>query len=255
MKSQGVAERLNMSPDVPPEAEVIRLAREAMDMTAQSAAEASRAHDARGVSAAYWRDVERGYGGRRGERVTTRASARALAAMARVVGVEPPQLAAAGRDDAARVLEEILRREQAPATPEPPRESPDPGDDVTGAVVAALFGPKERRVWAQVRHRLEATPAGRALFADPGESAAWPAEAPDGYSGGAPFELTAAARQLLDATSPVALFTDPAEITVWGLDKLPYRKRVSMVVMYREPVRPPRAVRRAGLRQPDGLTA
>src|SRR5580704_9973647 len=108
-----------MSPDVtpaPPEAEVIRLAREAMDMTAQSAAEASRAHDGKGVSAAYWRDVERGYGGRRGQRVPTRASARALAAMARVVGVKPPQLATAGRDDAARVLAEILRRE-SPAPP------------------------------------------------------------------------------------------------------------------------------------------
>src|SRR5580704_9479840 len=101
-----------MSPDVtpaPPEAEVIRLAREAMDMTAQSAAEASRAREGRGVSAAYWRDVERGYGGRRGQRVPTRASARALAAMAHVVGVMPAQLAAAGREDAARILEEIRR--------------------------------------------------------------------------------------------------------------------------------------------------
>ena len=51
-----------MSPDMPPEADVIRLAREAMDMTAQDAAEASRARDGKGVSAAYWRDVERGYG-------------------------------------------------------------------------------------------------------------------------------------------------------------------------------------------------
>lgn len=100
-------------PPAPPEAEVIRLAREAMDMTAQSAAEASRTHDGRGVSAAYWRDVERGAGGRRGERVPTRASARALAAMARVVGVTPAQLARAGRQDAARVLDEILRREEA----------------------------------------------------------------------------------------------------------------------------------------------
>lgn len=103
-------------PAAPPEAEVIRLAREATGMTAQSAAEASRAHDGKGVSAAYWRDVERGYGGRRGERVTTRASARALAAMARVVGVQPAQLTAAGREDGARVLEEIHRR-QRPAPP------------------------------------------------------------------------------------------------------------------------------------------
>ena len=140
------------------------------------------------------------------------------------------------------------------AVPEPPRETP--GDDVTGAVVAALFGPKERRVWAQVRHRLEATPAGRALFADPAEAAAWPPESGDGFSGGAPLELTVQARQALDATPAAMLFRDPAEITVWGLNTLPYRKRVAMLVMYREPVRPPRAARRAGLkREPDGLTA
>ena len=80
-------------------------------MTAQSAAEASRKRDGKGVSPAYWRDVERGHGGRRGQRVPTRASARALAAMARVVGVQPAQLTGAGREDAARVLEEIMRRE------------------------------------------------------------------------------------------------------------------------------------------------
>ena len=100
---------------------MIRLAREAMDMTAQDAAEASRARDGKGVSAAYWRDVERGYGGRRGQRVPTRASARALAAMARVTGVLPAQLTGAGREDAARVLEEILRREgPVPLKPAPP---------------------------------------------------------------------------------------------------------------------------------------
>ena len=40
---------------------------------------------------------------------------------------------------------------------------------------------------------------------------------------------------------------------MWGMDKLPYRKRVEMLVMYREPLRPPRTARRAGLRKPDGL--
>ena len=109
-----------MSPDIqpaPPEAEVIRLARLAADMTAEDAAQASRAHDGKGVSAAYWRDVERGRGGRRGQAVPVRASDRALAAMARVVGVTPAQLAGQGREDAARVLGEILRREgRAPAT-------------------------------------------------------------------------------------------------------------------------------------------
>ena len=108
---------------VPPEAAVIRLARLALGMTAESAAAASRAHGSGGVSAAYWRDVERGQGGRRGQRVPTRASARALAAMARTVGVTPAELTAAGREDAARVLEEARRREGA-AIPLPPAVAP-----------------------------------------------------------------------------------------------------------------------------------
>ena len=109
-------------PPVPPEAEVIRLARLAAGMTAESAAQASRARGG-GVSAAYWRDVERGRGGRRGRSVPTRASARALAAMARTVGVTPAELTAAGREDAARVLEEARRREGA-AIPLPPAVAP-----------------------------------------------------------------------------------------------------------------------------------
>lgn len=106
-------------PPAPPEAEVIRLARKATGMTAEDAAAASKAHDpsGRGVGSTYWLDVERGRGGRRGEQVPIRASDRALAAMARAVGVEPRQLTEAGREDAARVLEEVLRRERRPLPP------------------------------------------------------------------------------------------------------------------------------------------
>lgn len=115
-----------MPPDItpaPPEATVIRLAREAMGITAQAAADATS-----GISAAYWRDVERGHGGRRGQRVPARASARVLAAMARTVGVEPHQLAEAGREDAARVLAEIQRREGAAPQPAPVTLQRGPGD-------------------------------------------------------------------------------------------------------------------------------
>ena len=173
--------------------------------------------------------------------------------MAKVVGVTPAQLTEAGRDDAAAILADLLRPAPAADTATSADAATatdvtdDADDDDVTAVVAALFGPEERRVWAQVRRRLASTPAGRALFADANEAASWPPESGDGLSGGAPLELTDQARQTLDATSPVALFDDPAEITVWGLDKLPYRKRVAMVVMYREPVRPPAAARRAGL--------
>jgi len=137
------------------------------------------------------------------------------------------------------------------------------GDDVKPAVVAALYGPAERRIWARVRRHLASTPSGRELFSDPGEAAAWPPESPDGSSGGAPFEMTDAARELLDAIPAAELFADPYEVIIWNLDKLQYRKRVSMIREYREPVRelvreaarPPRAARRAGLRKPGTLTA
>jgi hypothetical protein len=50
------------TPSPPPEARLIRTSREAAGMTAAQAAHASDG----AVSATYWRDVERGYGGRRG---------------------------------------------------------------------------------------------------------------------------------------------------------------------------------------------
>ena len=95
------------TPAPPPEARLIRTAREAVGMTAAQAAQATEG----AVSATYWRDVERGYGGRRGVRAAARASSRLLAAMARVTGVTPEQLKEAQREDAARVLAEIQRRE------------------------------------------------------------------------------------------------------------------------------------------------
>ena len=132
------------------------------------------------------------------------------------------------------------------------------GDDVTTAVVAALFGSKERRIWAQVRRRLaERTPAGAALFADPAQSAAWPPESPDGSRGGAPFDLTPQARELLDikVTPAEVLFDRMPEIVVWRLDEMPFRKRVEMIREYREPVRGAGIARRAGLKKPSTLSA
>lgn len=111
-----------MDPDIPappPEARLIRTSREAAGMTAAQAAQASGG----AVSATYWRDVERGYGGRRGQRAPARASARTLAAMARVTGATARQLTDVQREDAARVLEEILRRESAAPSAAPVRRA------------------------------------------------------------------------------------------------------------------------------------
>ena len=140
-----------MSPDIPPEAEVIRLAREAMDMTAQAAAEASRAHDGKGVSAAYWRDVERGYGGLRGQRVPTRASARALAAIAGVVGVIASP---AHQSRGARMQPACWRRSTAVAVSVlhlPASDTPPPPEGFLEAADIAAARPYADRINARLR--------------------------------------------------------------------------------------------------------
>ena len=108
----------------PPEAELIKLARMAARLGVDDAVAKVRAAGGQ-VSPAYWRDIERGHGGRRGRRVPTRASEGLLAQMAHAVGVTPDQLAGAGRSDAAQVLDEILRRDGGSLTPEP---EPAPAD-------------------------------------------------------------------------------------------------------------------------------
>lgn len=101
-------EKAHMNPETPlppAEARLIRIAREATGMTAADAARSTNGI----LSPAYWRDIERGYGGRRGQRVPSRASDRVLAHMARTVGVSPERLEEAGRAGAAEVLREALR--------------------------------------------------------------------------------------------------------------------------------------------------
>ena len=191
---------------------MIRLAREAMDMTALSAAEASRARGGKGISAAYWRDVERGYGGRRGQRVPVRASARALAAMARVVGVMPAQLAEAGREDAARVLEEILRRD-APGMPAAPAPAGLPHQPPAGATLADRIEGELARLQVEVRTEMSRHPTG---------------------------------------TPPSAIFTHPAEAALMNVTSAPLAQRVRWIAEFRfarahPPVAGSEPTRRAGL--------
>jgi hypothetical protein len=130
------------APETPPEADVIRLARKAAGLTAESAARATKEGGRKGIGATYWRDVERGHGWRRGERVTARAADETLAVMALVVGATPPQLTEAGREDAARVLEEMLRRsgDRVQLTAVPP---PLALDELTEEDVEPLLGGDE----------------------------------------------------------------------------------------------------------------
>src|SRR6185312_7727664 len=187
-------------PPAPPEAEVIRLARKAAGMTAEDAAAASKTHDpaGKGVSVTYWRDVERGQGGRRGQRVATRASDRILAAMARAVGVTPPELTSAGREDAARVLDEMLRREERltvlAAPPLPPehaevsfalsndmavRSAPHIAE-INGRLAVWARGEWQRRGEAAIG----AIPDGETLFPDrPQDARIWDAMIEQGFLG------------------------------------------------------------------------
>lgn len=154
-------------PDPPPEAHLIRIARDAAGMTAADAARAT----AGVVGATYWRDVERGHGGRRGKRVRATASARTLAHMAQVVGVSPERLAGEGqRPDAAEILREIIRQDSpAPAAPAPDRESNLPYlDNDSGET-----GAHEVRIMTEILSATEQhgpNPPAEVIFpADPGK--------------------------------------------------------------------------------------
>jgi transcriptional regulator with XRE-family HTH domain len=101
----GLRQRMS-KPQPPPEAVLIRLAREAAHTrTADAAREA-------GVSKARWSQIESGYESRQGTYEPVVARAVTLAHMAHAVGLTPARLEGAGRPDAAAVLAEILRRDE-----------------------------------------------------------------------------------------------------------------------------------------------
>jgi hypothetical protein len=102
-----------MHPESPPaEAVLIRRARKAAGLTAEAAAARLRASGGK-ISATYWRNVENGYGGRRGKRVPVTARDETLAFMAATVTVTPAQLEAAGRAAAAAILRAMSARRLA----------------------------------------------------------------------------------------------------------------------------------------------
>lgn len=75
-----------------------------------------------GISEARWRQIASGYQTVSGTRVPVTAPAETLARMARVVGVTPPELEEAGREDAATELralvEAVADTDDAPAEEE-----------------------------------------------------------------------------------------------------------------------------------------
>jgi transcriptional regulator with XRE-family HTH domain len=115
-------------PPAPPEAVLIRLAREAANIRIADAA--ARA----GVSVARWSQIEAGSELRHGSVSPVTGRAGTIARMAHVAGVSPERLAAEGaRPDAAEILREIRHREDAGG----PEDQDQRG---AGAAVAARRG-------------------------------------------------------------------------------------------------------------------
>ena len=87
----------------PPEAELIRERREAQVPRLSMREAARRA----GLSAPWWRMLETGVRRVKGQDFPERANAETLARMAQTVGVTGAELTAAGRADAAAILEKL----------------------------------------------------------------------------------------------------------------------------------------------------
>lgn len=96
----------------PPEAVLIRTLREK-----PPAISGRQAALAAGISATHWRQIETGWRSYRGHWFEEHGTARTVAAMAFVVGAEPPDLAGAGRDDAAGELGALIREMEGPPPP------------------------------------------------------------------------------------------------------------------------------------------
>ncbi|MFI6248967.1 hypothetical protein [Streptomyces sp. NPDC051016] len=96
----------------PAEATLIRVAREAMGLSAETAAARAEIK----LSGSRWRQIEKGYRGDMGTEVV--APHATLAHMAWAVGVDSDRLAETGRTQAAEILREMERsRTPAAATP------------------------------------------------------------------------------------------------------------------------------------------
>ncbi|MGW2934823.1 hypothetical protein ACWDA7_23870 [Streptomyces sp. NPDC001156] len=105
----------------PPEAELIRLARQARGLSPEEAADRTPVR----IGGFRWRQIENGYKGKAGASDLVRAPDKTLAHMAHTVGVTPSRLSEAGRADAAEILREIQIQKAGKAA-----SLPDPLDNL-----------------------------------------------------------------------------------------------------------------------------
>lgn len=132
-------------PKPPPEADLIRLARQARGLSPDEAADRTPVR----LKGFRWRQIESGWKGKPGASEETRAPDKTLAHMAYTVGVTPSRLAEAGREKAAEILREIqLQNADQSVT------LPDPLDDL---------GPERQRIILDMIAQLPPKDRGPAL--------------------------------------------------------------------------------------------
>jgi hypothetical protein len=176
-------------PPAPPEAVLIRLAREAAGIPIATAA--ARA----GVSVARWSQIETGSEIRHGQVSGVTGRAGTIARMASVIpGIDPERLAGRGqRADAAEILREIRHREAESGAPPRLASVPSPPESLElgpGDIVPDMDPPMREAARAHVQglrkvFRLVAlkgtdTP-GSVFFSDPHEAERWDRLVEAGY--------------------------------------------------------------------------
>ena len=104
-------------PKPPPEADLIRLARQARGLSPDEAADRTPIR----IKGFRWRQIESGWKGKPGASEKTQAPDKTLAHMAFTVGVTPSRLIEAGREKAAEILREIQiqNADQRASLPDP----------------------------------------------------------------------------------------------------------------------------------------
>lgn len=126
-------------PAPPPEAALLRLAREAAGLSPETAAARAKVQ----LGGSRWRQIEAGYRGRSSPPVPVVAPDRTLAHMAHAVGISPQRLAEVNREGAAEILREIERSSEIAHAPPPlapaPARAPQPYPDLRARIIATAL--------------------------------------------------------------------------------------------------------------------
>jgi transcriptional regulator with XRE-family HTH domain len=133
-------------PSPPPEANLIRLSRDALGLSVRAVAEKA------GIGKTWLSQIEKGWQRRPGGGYDpVRASDPDLAHIAHVLEISPDRLRETGKDYAASILEEIIRREhhELPASEIPPQIYDIAAEyEEYGVTAEELWAePRNRRIW------------------------------------------------------------------------------------------------------------